>query len=78
MIGLPAAAVRSDDPVVFFELKSSLAVKGPPRRRAMASSWLSRVVRAGDDITLVALAALVPVVLEAARRPAEEASTPRR
>ncbi|MDX2527966.1 hypothetical protein [Streptomyces europaeiscabiei] len=39
VIGTPTAAVRGDDPVVFLRAQGSVAVKGPPRRRATASSW---------------------------------------
>ncbi|MER6159211.1 alpha-ketoacid dehydrogenase subunit beta [Streptomyces sp. NPDC001868] len=73
VIGMMAAAVRSDDPVVFFEHKALLATKGPPPPPDhVVELGRARVVRAGDDLTLVALAAMVPVALEAARRLAEE------
>lgn len=68
-----AAAVRSDDPVVFFEHKGLLATKGPPPPpEHVVELGRAHVARAGDDITLVALAAMVPLALEAARRLAEE------
>ncbi|WP_226967152.1 alpha-ketoacid dehydrogenase subunit beta [Streptomyces phaeolivaceus] len=72
-IGMLAAAVRGDDPVVFFEHKALLAAKGPPPPPDhVVELGRARVVREGDDLTLVALAAMVPVALEAARRLAEE------
>jgi pyruvate/2-oxoglutarate/acetoin dehydrogenase E1 component len=73
VIGMMATAVRSDDPVVFFEHKGLLASKGetapdgflvPPGRAATA--------RQGSDLTLVALAATVPLALAAAERLAGE------
>ncbi|MBZ3905255.1 MULTISPECIES: alpha-ketoacid dehydrogenase subunit beta [Streptomyces] len=73
VIGMMAAAVRSDDPVVFFEHKALLATKGPPPPPDhVVELGRARIVREGGDITLVALAAMVPVALEAARRLAEE------
>jgi pyruvate/2-oxoglutarate/acetoin dehydrogenase E1 component len=73
VIGMMAAAVRSDDPVVFFEHKGLLATKGPPPPPDhVVELGRARVVRPGEDVTLVALAAMVPVALEAARRLAEE------
>ncbi|MEI5519473.1 alpha-ketoacid dehydrogenase subunit beta [Streptomyces brasiliscabiei] len=73
VIGMMAAAVRSDDPVVFFEHKALLATKGPPPAPDhVVELGRARIVREGGDITLVALAAMVPVALEAARRLAEE------
>jgi acetoin:2,6-dichlorophenolindophenol oxidoreductase subunit beta len=73
VIGLLAAAVRSDDPVVFFEHKGLFASKGP---RAPEGHILelgrAAVTRAGTDITLVALAATVPLALAAADKLAAE------
>ncbi|MET9758955.1 alpha-ketoacid dehydrogenase subunit beta [Streptomyces sp. NPDC006372] len=67
VIGMMAAAIRSDDPVVFFEHKALLATKGtPPPPGHVVELGRARVVRPGDDITLVALATTVPLALKAA------------
>ncbi|MFE0517638.1 alpha-ketoacid dehydrogenase subunit beta [Streptomyces sp. NPDC058954] len=73
VIGMMAAAIRSDDPVVFFEHKGLLASKGaPPPPDHVVELGRAAVVREGADVTLVALASMVPVTLEAAARLAEE------
>ncbi|MGW0567403.1 alpha-ketoacid dehydrogenase subunit beta [Streptomyces tauricus] len=73
VIGMMAAAIRSDDPVVFFEHKGLFAGKGPPAPPGhVVELGHAAVVREGDDVTLVALAAMVPVALSAAERLAEE------
>ncbi|WCE00940.1 alpha-ketoacid dehydrogenase subunit beta [Streptomyces sp. HUAS 31] len=67
VIGMMAAAVRSDDPVVFFEHKGLLASKGaPPPGDHVVELGRAAVVREGADVTLVALASMVPVALRAA------------
>ncbi|MFD3839020.1 alpha-ketoacid dehydrogenase subunit beta [Streptomyces sp. NPDC058642] len=73
VIGMMAAAIRSDDPVVFFEHKGLLASKGssPPPDHVVELGHAA-VVREGADVTLVALAAMVPVALRAAARLAAE------
>ncbi|MFI0542820.1 alpha-ketoacid dehydrogenase subunit beta [Streptomyces sp. WSLK1-3] len=73
VVGMMAAAIRSDDPVVFFEHKGLLARKGaPPPPDHVVELGRAAVVRAGADVTLVALASMVPVALAAAERLAEE------
>ncbi|MET9560238.1 MULTISPECIES: alpha-ketoacid dehydrogenase subunit beta [Streptomyces] len=73
VIGMMAAAIRSDDPVVFFEHKGLFAGKGPPAPPDhVVELGHAAVVREGDDVTLVALAAMVPVALSAAERLAQE------
>ena len=73
VVGLMAAAIRSDDPVVFFEHKALFASKGPP---APADHVLelgrAGVVREGTDVTIVALASTVPLALSAAEQLAGE------
>ncbi|MFF0014155.1 alpha-ketoacid dehydrogenase subunit beta [Streptomyces sp. NPDC005374] len=65
--GMMAAAIRSDDPVVFFEHKALLATKGPPPPPDhVVELGRAAVVREGADVTLVALASMVPVALKAA------------
>ncbi|MER5573891.1 alpha-ketoacid dehydrogenase subunit beta [Streptomyces massasporeus] len=67
VIGMLAAAVRSDDPVVFYEHKGLFATKGPPPPPDhVVELGRAAVVREGADITLVALASMVPLALKAA------------
>ncbi|NEE20126.1 alpha-ketoacid dehydrogenase subunit beta [Streptomyces sp. SID7499] len=67
VIGMLAAAVRSDDPVVFYEHKGLFATKGPPPPSDhVVELGRAAVVREGGDITLVALASMVPLALKAA------------
>jgi pyruvate dehydrogenase E1 component beta subunit len=67
VIGLLAAAVRSDDPVVFFEHKGLFASRGeaPPPDHVVPLGQAA-TVRSGTDITVVALAATVSLALAAA------------
>ena len=65
--GLLAASVRDPDPVMFFEQKSLYAIKGEvPEDEHVEPLGVARVVRAGDDVTIAALAAMVPRALKAA------------
>jgi len=67
VVGLMAAAIRSDDPVVFFEHKGLFASKGPAAPEGhVVELGRAAVVREGSDVTLVALAATVPLALAAA------------
>jgi pyruvate dehydrogenase E1 component beta subunit len=67
VVGLMAAAIRSDDPVVFFEHKGLLASKGPPAPPDhLVELGRAAVVREGSDVTVVALASTVPLALAAA------------
>src|SRR5579875_211207 len=69
VIGLMASAVRSDDPVVFFEHKGLFASKGPGAPPAhVVPLGQASVARAGTDVTVVGLAATVPMALAAADR----------
>jgi acetoin:2,6-dichlorophenolindophenol oxidoreductase subunit beta len=69
VIGLLAAAVRDPDPVLFFEHKSLYSSKGPvPDGEVIDQLGLAKVLRKGNDVTLVALAAMVPRALAAAER----------
>jgi len=67
VVGLLAAAIRSDDPVVFFEHKGLMAGRGaaPPPEHIVALGQAA-IVRPGTDVTVVALAATVPLALAAA------------
>jgi pyruvate dehydrogenase E1 component beta subunit len=65
--GLLAAAIRSDDPVLFFEQKSLYATKGEvPDGEHVIELGKANVVRDGADVTIVALAAMVPRAVKAA------------
>ena len=67
--GLLAAAIRDPDPVLFFEQKSLYAVKGEvPEGETVEELGKAKVVREGTDVTIVALAAMVPRALKAAEQ----------
>ena len=67
VVGLLAAAVRDPDPVIFFEHKSLYAVKGEvPDGEILDTLGTAKILRAGKDATIVALAMMVPRALEAA------------
>ena len=71
--GLLAASVRDPDPVMFFEQKSLYAVKGDvPDGEHVEPLGVASVVRDGDDVTIAALAAMVPRALKAADTLADE------
>ncbi len=73
VIGLMASAIRSDDPVVFFEHKGLFASKGPlPPEGHVVELGQAAVVREGTDVTLVTLASTVHTALAAAERLAAE------
>src|SRR5512144_1412289 len=66
VVGLMAAAVRDDDPVVFCEHKALLATKGDvPDGEHIVPLGQAAVLREGSDCTLVALAAMVPRAMKA-------------
>ncbi|MFL5404356.1 MAG: alpha-ketoacid dehydrogenase subunit beta, partial [Myxococcales bacterium] len=67
--GLLAAAVRDPDPVIFFEHKGLYATKGEvPDGEVVDRLGTARVARQGDDVTVLALAAMVPKALQAAEK----------
>lgn len=73
LVGLFASAVRDDDPVLFFEQKSLYPTKGEVEDGEIVEPLgRARVVRRGDDATVVALAAMVPRALDAAEELARE------
>jgi pyruvate/2-oxoglutarate/acetoin dehydrogenase E1 component len=73
VVGLMASAIRSDDPVVFFEHKGLFASKGPAAPEGhVVPLGEAAIARPGRDVTLVALASTVPVALAAAERLASE------
>jgi acetoin:2,6-dichlorophenolindophenol oxidoreductase subunit beta len=69
MLGLMAAAIRDPDPVIVCEHKALFAVKGEvPDGEHVVPLGKAAVAREGTDVTLVALAAMVPRALDAAER----------
>jgi acetoin:2,6-dichlorophenolindophenol oxidoreductase subunit beta len=67
--GLLAAAVRDPDPVIFFEHKGLYPSKGEvPDGELVDRLGTAKLLRQGSDLTLVALAAMVPRAVEAAER----------
>jgi pyruvate dehydrogenase E1 component beta subunit len=67
VVGLLAAAVRDPDPVIFFEQKSLYATKGQvPDGEHVDRLGTAKVLRQGEDATILALAAMVPRALAAA------------
>ena len=69
VVGLMASAIRSDDPVVFFEHKGLFASKGEPAPPDhVIPLGQAAIVRPGADLTIVALASTVPTALQAAEQ----------
>ena len=65
--GLLAAAIRDPDPVMFFEQKSLYPIKGEvPDGELVDELGTAKVLRDGGDVTIVALAAMVPRAMKAA------------
>jgi len=66
--GLMKAAIRDDNPVVFFEDKMQYKLKGPvPSDEYVIPLGLADIKREGSDITIVATSSMVQVALGAAR-----------
>src|SRR6187551_45555 len=69
MKGLLAAAIRDPDPVIVFEHKNLFATKGEvPDGDHVVPLGEAAIRREGADVTIVALAAMVPRALAAAER----------
>jgi pyruvate dehydrogenase E1 component beta subunit len=67
VIGLMAAAVRDDNPVIIHEHKTLYATKGEvPDGEIVDSLGTAKILRPGKDATILALALMVPRALEAA------------
>ena len=65
--GLLAAAIQDPDPVLFFEQKSLYGIKGEvPDGDFVDQLGKAKVLREGSDVTIVALAAMVPRAMKAA------------
>ena len=73
VLGLMAAAIRDPDPVIFCEHKALFADKGEvPNGEVIDTLGTARIVRAGIDVTIIALSAMVPRACAAADRLAAE------
>lgn len=71
--GLLKAAIRDDDPVIVFENKMLYDMKGPvPDGEHIVPLGKGRVVREGNDVTVIALSRMVGVALEAAQELAND------
>src|SRR5688500_6628512 len=69
VIGLMAAAVRDENPVIMFEHKSLYAAKGEvPDGEILDTLGTAKILRRGSDVTILALALMVPRALAAAER----------
>jgi acetoin:2,6-dichlorophenolindophenol oxidoreductase subunit beta len=69
MVGLFAAAVRDDDPVIVVEPKVLYASKGEvPDGEIVDRLGAATVVREGGDVTIAALGAMVPKAVDAAEQ----------
>jgi pyruvate/2-oxoglutarate/acetoin dehydrogenase E1 component len=65
--GLLAASIRDPDPVLFFEQKSMYGLKSEvPDGELVIPLGKANVLREGSDVTIVALAAMVPKAMKAA------------
>ncbi len=65
--GLLAASIRDPDPVLFFEQKSMYGMKSDvPDGEHVVPLGKAAIAREGSDVTIVALAAMVPRALKAA------------
>src|SRR4026209_2590958 len=75
VIGLLAASVRDPDPVIFLEHKSLYPTKGEvPDGEIVDSLGTAKILRAGRDATVLALALMVPRALAAADKLKQEHS----
>jgi acetoin:2,6-dichlorophenolindophenol oxidoreductase subunit beta len=73
VVGLMAAAIRDPDPVIFFEHKALMGTKSEvPGGEIVDRIGTAKVVRQGTDVTIAALAMMVPRALEAADRLARD------
>jgi acetoin:2,6-dichlorophenolindophenol oxidoreductase subunit beta len=69
VVGLMSAAIRDPDPVVFFEHKGLMASsEDVPDGEIVDELGKANVVREGTDVTIAALALMVPRAVEAAER----------
>jgi pyruvate dehydrogenase E1 component beta subunit len=66
------AAIRNNDPVLFYEHKALYPRKGPVRRGVISDIGTARVLREGTDVTIVGTLAMVDRSLQAAELLAAE------
>jgi acetoin:2,6-dichlorophenolindophenol oxidoreductase subunit beta len=67
VVGLMAAAVRDNGPVIFHEHKALYAIKGEvPDGEIVDTLGTARALKVGKDCTILALALMVPRAMEAA------------
>lgn len=73
VVGLMAAAVRDDDPVLFLEAKGMYATKSEvPDGEIVDTLGSAKILRSGDDCTIAALGMMVPRAVQAADELAEQ------
>ncbi len=73
VLGLLKTAIRDDNPVVFLEHKAQYAEKGEvPDGEHLVPFGVASVLRAGDDVTVVATQRMVAVALSAAEELAQD------
>jgi pyruvate dehydrogenase E1 component beta subunit len=71
--GLLKAAIRDENPVIYFEPLAIFGEKGPvPEGEVIVPLGSADVKRAGTDVTIVAIGALVPLALSAAETLAQD------
>ncbi len=71
--GLLKSAIRSNNPVLFFENKLLYTNIGPvPEEEYLVPMGVAEVKRRGSDVTLVAVGAAVPIALEVAEQVAAD------
>jgi pyruvate dehydrogenase E1 component beta subunit len=67
--GLMRAAIRDNDPVIFFESRSSYNTKGPvPDGDHIVPLGRARIARAGADVSVIAVGSMVGLALQVAER----------
>jgi pyruvate dehydrogenase E1 component beta subunit len=63
------AAIRDDDPVIFFESRSSYNTKGPvPDGDHVVPLGRARIAREGSDVSVIAIGSMVGLALQTAER----------
>lgn len=71
--GLLKAAIRDDNPVMFFEQKLLYRKKGQvPEKEFIIPLGVADIKREGSDVTVITYGRMVPICLEAAERLAEQ------